>query len=140
MLEGRDRQGSAYRSVRYSTIRKESFTAHEDRLSLNRLKRKPQLESTFYDTRTLEMKPRASMVQNNPEKISYLESFHSMFQSEKKVKDFPDDDLKPCNIRVKFSSFDQDFASPSDTEFTLLDPFQRPYSYLKVELYLLSDK
>lgn len=62
-----------------------------------------------------------------------------MFQSEKKVKDLPDEDFKLCNIRVKFTSFDQDFASPSDTEFTLLDPFQRPYLYLKVELYLLSD-
>lgn len=55
------------------------------------------------------------------------------------MKDLPDEDFKLCNIRVKFTSFDQDFASPSDTEFTLLDPFQRPYLYLKVELYLLSD-
>jgi hypothetical protein len=53
MLESRERQHSAYRSVRYSTIRKESFTADVDRLSLHRMRKKPQLESTFYNTRTI---------------------------------------------------------------------------------------
>jgi hypothetical protein len=53
MLEGRERQNSAYRSVRYSTIRKASFTADMNRQSLTRHKKKPLLESTFYNTRTL---------------------------------------------------------------------------------------
>jgi hypothetical protein len=53
MLEGRERQSSAYRSVRYSTIRKASFTADMNRQSLTRVKKKPLLESTFYNTRTL---------------------------------------------------------------------------------------
>lgn len=53
MFESRERQSSAYRSVRYSTIRKESYTADVDRMSLNRMRKKPLLESTFYNTRTL---------------------------------------------------------------------------------------
>jgi hypothetical protein len=43
MFEQRERQNSAYRSVRYSTIRKESFTADVDRMSLNRMRKKPLL-------------------------------------------------------------------------------------------------
>ena len=55
------RQNSAYRSVRYSTIRKDINTAdNTTRLNSFRVKRKPIEESTFYNTRTLDVKPQTS--------------------------------------------------------------------------------
>lgn len=96
MFEQRERQNSAYRSVRYSTIRKESYTADVDRLSQNRMRKKPLLDSTFYNTRTLEMRPQNSLHSNNPERPSYLESFHSMLHSEKAVRVDDDIDFKTC--------------------------------------------
>lgn len=54
-MESRGRQQSAYRSVRYSTIRKDSQTADPDQLCQFRIKRRAA-ESTFYNTRTLDLK------------------------------------------------------------------------------------
>ena len=68
------RQNSAYRSVRYSTIRKDSLTADKPhRVSGFRTKPKLIEESTFYKTRTIDLKPQTA-AQNfyNPEKSSYL--------------------------------------------------------------------
>ena len=80
MFLARERQNSAYRSVRYSTIRKESFTADVDRLSLHRIRpKKAALDSTFYNTRTIELKPPTAP--NNPERTNYLQSFKSMMNS-----------------------------------------------------------
>lgn len=122
--------------MRYSTIRKESFTADVDRMSLNRMRKKPLLESTFYNTRTIELRPQKSTQSNNPERNSYLESFHSMLNSEKMVRLDDDIDFKTCELKVKFTHFDHNFEKEDDTEFTLLDPFHRPYSYLTVTLHL----
>jgi hypothetical protein len=72
----------------------------------------------------------------NPERNSYLESFHSMLHSEKIVKQDDDIDFKTCEIKLKFNNFDHNFAKEDDTEFTLLDPFHRPYSYLTVKTNL----
>ena len=72
------RQNSAYRSVRYSTIRKDSHTADNTaRLSQFRVKRKPYEESTFYKTRTIELKPQTATQNfyNNPERCCYNDTF-----------------------------------------------------------------
>ena len=130
------RQNSAYRSVRYSTVRKDSLTADKSaRQSSFRFKPKPVEESTFYKTRTIDVKPQtAAQTFYNPEKSSYLQSFDSMFQSEKKVKNKQDDSFQGCQIKIKFTNFDNSFLQEDGTEFTLLDPFHRPYSYLTVPL------
>jgi len=128
------RQNSAYRSVRYSTIRKDSLTADKPRnMSGFRPKGKQLEESTFYKTRTIDLKPHTA-AQNfyNPEKSTYMESFQSMFQSQKKVKDKEDDSFQAYELKVKFANFDSSFLKEDGTEFTLLDPFHRPYSYLTV--------
>ena len=132
------RQNSAYRSVRYSTIRKDSLTADKPRnMSGFRPKPKQLEESTFYKTRTIDLKPQTA-AQNfyNPEKSTYMESFQSMFQSEKKVKDREDDSFQAYEMRVKFTNFDSSFLKEDGTEFTLLDPFHRPYSYITVPMPL----
>lgn len=59
-----------------------------------------------------------------------------MLHSEKTVKQDEDIDFKGCELKIKFTSFDQNFAKDDDTEFTLLDPFHRPYSYLTVSTNL----
>ena len=57
MFEHR-RQNSAYRSVRYSTIRKNNFTPDlSHRLSTFKAGKGLAEESTFYNTRTLDFKP-----------------------------------------------------------------------------------
>ncbi len=129
------RQNSAYRSVRYSTIRKDAHTADTPhRLSQIRVKRKPIEESTFYNTRTIELKPRTAIQQSfeNPERINYIETFHSLFQSEKRVKNKDDDTFNACELKLKFTNFNHSFLKDDRTEFTLLDPFNRPYTYLNV--------
>ena len=40
--------------------------------------------------------------------------------------------FKTCELRIRFSNFDEDFIKPEGTEFTLLDPFHRPHAYLTV--------
>ena len=62
-----------------------------------------------------------------------------MFHSEKKVKERPiNNEENPLNyqgIKLKFTNFDHSFVKDNDgTEFTLLDPFHRPYTYLIVSL------
>ncbi|MCB0369553.1 MAG: hypothetical protein KDD45_08935, partial [Bdellovibrionales bacterium] len=55
------RQNSAYRSVRYSTIRKDSYTADKNhRFSSFKVKPKLGEESTFYKTRTIDLKPQTA--------------------------------------------------------------------------------
>jgi hypothetical protein len=69
---------------------------------------------------------------DDPERNSYMETYNSMYQSEKRVKERDDDIFQGCEIKVKFSNFDHSFLKEDGTEFTLLDPFHRPYSYLTV--------
>lgn len=78
------------------------------------------------------MRPQNSIHSNNPERNTYLESFHSMLHSEKAVRLDDEIDFKACELKIKFTNFDQNFAKEDETEFTLLDPFNRPYSYLTV--------
>ena len=68
------RQNSAYRSVRYSTIRKDSLTADKPfRPTAFRTKPKHIEDSTFYKTRTIDLKPQtAAQTFYNPEKSSYM--------------------------------------------------------------------
>ena len=130
------RQNSAYRSVRYSTVRKDAYTAEKStRLSQFRVKRKLGEESTFYKTRTIDIKPQTAVqpsVFENPEINSYMDTFHSLFQSEKKVKGRDEDEFQGCEIKIKFTNFDNEFEKDDVTEFTLLDPFHRPYTYVSV--------
>ena len=88
MFEHR-RQNSAYRSVRYSTIRKDNFTPDlSHRLSTFKAGKGLAEESTFYNTRTLDFKPQTAgpAMFDNPETTTYMQTFTSMFHSEKKVK------------------------------------------------------
>ena len=55
-----------------------------------------------------------------------------MFQSEKNVKRKDDDIFQACEIKIKFTNFDKKFLKDDGTEFTLLDPFNRPYTYITV--------
>jgi hypothetical protein len=82
------------------------------------------------------MRPQNSLQSNNPERVSYLESFHSMLHSEKAVRLDDDVDFKTCELKIKFTNFDQNFLKDDETEFTLLDPFRRPYTYLTVFINL----
>ena len=78
------RQNTAYRSVRYSTIRKDSYTADKPtRLSQFRVKHKFGEESTFYKTRTIDVKAQSGVQPSfaNPERHSYMDTFHSLFRS-----------------------------------------------------------
>ena len=88
MLEFRPRQQSAYRSVRYSTVRKQTQTADSQRPYFSRSKGKTAMASTFYNTRTIELQPeRASSRMDQYRKAPYFETFQSMFQSERAVKE-----------------------------------------------------
>ena len=69
-----------------------------------------------------------------------MESFQSMFLSEKKVKDKEDDSFQAYELKVKFANFDSSFLKEDGTEFTLLDPFHRPHSYLTVLRSLFRDR
>jgi hypothetical protein len=55
-----------------------------------------------------------------------------MLHSEKNVRLDEDIDFKTCELKIKFTNFDNNFVKDDETEFTLLDPFNRPYSYLTV--------
>lgn len=55
-----------------------------------------------------------------------------MLHSEKAVRLDEDIDFKTCELKIKFSNFDNNFVKDDETEFTLLDPFSRPYTYLTV--------
>jgi len=68
MLETQQRQGTAYRSIRYSTLRKDSRTADPDEINKPRPKRKI-FDSTFYNSRTLDLRSYSSQQpqsRNNP--------------------------------------------------------------------------
>ena len=67
------RQNSAYRSVRYSTIRKDNHTADKPH-RLSQFRAKPKLEdTTFYKTRTIDLKPQTATHNFfNPEKSTYM--------------------------------------------------------------------
>jgi hypothetical protein len=140
-IESRGRQQSAYRSVRYSTIRKDSQTADPDQLSQFRIKRRAA-ESTFYNTRTLDLKsytsqqPERPRINANPERPDYLSTFHSLLNPQR-----PEEDDLFCQVqpRLRFTSYDTAFEQPENTEFTLLDPFHRPYAYLTVPPLSLSE-
>ena len=110
------RTNSAYRSVRYSTIRKDSVTADKSFRPTFRTKPKQVEDSTFYKTRTIDLKPQTA-AQNfyNPERSSYMESFDSMLQSEKRVKNKDDDSFQGCEIKIKFTNFDKNFLKEDGT-------------------------
>lgn len=55
-----------------------------------------------------------------------------MLHSEKAVRLDEDIDFKTCELKIKFSNFDNNFVKDDETELTLLDPFSRPYTYLTV--------
>lgn len=59
-----------------------------------------------------------------------------MLHSEKAVRLDDDIDFKTCELKIKFTNFDNNFVKEDDTEFTLLDPFHRPYTYLTVRTNL----
>jgi hypothetical protein len=82
------------------------------------------------------MRPPTSAITNNPERNTYLESFHSMLHSEKAVRLDEDIDFKTCELKIKFVNFDNNFGKDDVTDFTLLDPFNRPYTYLTVMTFL----
>jgi|688.fasta_scaffold75103_5 hypothetical protein len=55
-----------------------------------------------------------------------------MLHSEKAVGLDEDIDFRTCELKIKFSNFDNNFLKDDETEFTLLDPLNRPYTYLTV--------
>lgn len=55
-----------------------------------------------------------------------------MLHSEKAVGLDEDIDFRTCELKINFSNFDNNFVKDDETEFTLLDPFNRPYTYLTV--------
>lgn len=61
-----------------------------------------------------------------------------MLHSEKAVRFDDEIDFKTCELKIKFTNFDHNFVKEEDTEFTLLDPFHRPYTYLTVSTNLCS--
>ena len=88
MLELRPRQQSAYRSVRYSTVRKQAQTADSQRPYFSRPKGKTAMASTFYHTRTIDLQPeRTSSRLDQYRRNSYFETFQSMLNSERTARE-----------------------------------------------------
>ncbi len=50
----------------------------------------------------------------NPETSTYMESFTSMFHSEKNVKE-KDNAFKSLGLKIKFTNFDDDFLKEDGT-------------------------
>ena len=48
------------------------------------------------------------------------------------MKDKEDDTFNACELKLKFANFNNSFLKDDGTELTLLDPFNRPYTYLNV--------
>ena len=92
MFELRPRQQTAYRSVRYSTVRKQAQTADSQRPYFSRPKGKTAMASTFYHTRTIDLQPdlqpeRTSSRLDQYRRNSYFETFQSMLNSERTARE-----------------------------------------------------
>jgi len=74
MFEERARRTSAYRSVRYSTVRKQSFTSDMNRISDYHISNKKNNidESTLLNTKTYDFKNLSTYKPFNHEKIPYM--------------------------------------------------------------------
>lgn len=133
MFELRPRQNSAYRSVRYSTVRKQTLTADSPRPTFSQPKPRGAMASTFYQTRTIDIQPEKRSIRLEQfKRAPYFDTYQSMFNSEKIAKEEDPETFKTCELKIRFANFDEEFVKPEGTEFTLLDPFHRPYAYLTV--------
>ena len=76
------RQSTPYRSFKYSSVRKDSYTADPSTVTQFRVKRKSMLESTFYKTSTIEVhNQNTEEERGSPRKDRYLETFNSLMVS-----------------------------------------------------------